>query len=160
MKIPYGKTIYDCSDEHSFKCYAGREFSGIKLDGLTIYQTNFAQETPDKEIFDSKVKNLTFVKCNLSNVSLPTGSTVVDCIQTRFKCQNDLNDWEIDGSGKPLRTLNYNIFLKKGLDLPDPIDIPATKTDKPVDLMKDAEAKKVAAIANSIELTTAMEIKK
>lgn len=157
MKITYNKTIYDCSDEHSFKPYAGREFASQDLDGLAIYQTNFSQEEPDKEIFNNKMTGVTFIKCNLSNVFIPEGNTVVDCIQTRFKAQNDLNDWEIDDSDKPLRTLNHNIFLKKGLDAPDPKDIPVTKVSEPIDLIKEAERKKNAS---AIELTAAMEIKK
>lgn len=160
MKITYNETVYDCSDEHSFKPYSGREFSEIDLNDLVIYQTNFTQETPDKPIFNEKMTGVTFVKCNLSNVFIPDGNTIIDCIQTRFKCQKDLNDWEIDDSDKPLRTLNYNIFLKKGLDLPDPKDIPAVEVKEPIDLIKEAEKKKETADTKSIELTPAMEIKK
>lgn len=135
----YNDIKYDINDEYSFKDFTGR--SGLcfeKISGI-VYASSFGNETPDNHIFPGTMSGVTFIKCNLDNVFIPIGNTVIDCSQRRFKVQNDGNDWLIDGSDNSVLPINYKIFTKFGLPIPQSKDIPITKMDETVDLIESAK---------------------
>lgn len=141
MKFTYLETEYDIDDELSFKNFTGFEFYSrpeYDFSNKIVYQTCFSQETPDSDIFKD-VRGATFIKCNMDNVLIPDGNTVIDCWQRRYKVQNDLNDWLVDTTDKPTMPIDHKIFTKFGLPIPDPKDIPADKVEKVIDLRKEAE---------------------
>lgn len=138
---PYQDNEYD--EDLSFKDFTGLEFHSrpeYDFSNKVIYQSCFSQETPDSDIFKD-VRRAIFIKCNLDNVLIPAGNTVIDCWQRRFKVQNDLNDWLIDVDNKPTMPIDHKIFTKFGLPIPDPKDIPSEKVREVIDLRKVAEAK-------------------
>jgi hypothetical protein len=145
-KVPYpGLEHLDCDKELSFRDFTNREFYSrpeYDFNNKVIYATCFSNEEPDADIFGN-IKGATFIKCNLSNVLIPDGNTVIDCNITRFKVQNDLNDWIIDETNTPIKPIDFKIFEKLELPLPKPEDIPETKVEEVIDLRKEAEAKKV-----------------
>jgi hypothetical protein len=145
MLITYNETEYDCNDAFSFKDFTKR-FGPLWFGTLSgvVYASCFLSETPDNHIFSDSMTGVTFIKCNLDNVFIPPGNTVIDCSQKRFKSQNDLNDWLIDGADKPTLPFNYTMFTKLALPMPDPLDIPLVKVDEPVDLIKEAETIKAS----------------
>ena len=69
---------------------------------------------------------VTFIRSNLDNVFVPAGNTLVDSTQRKFQIQNDLRDWELDATNKPIKVLNEEYWIKEGYSV-DPLDIPSKK---------------------------------
>lgn len=149
MIFIYNKTEYNINDEFSFKDFAGKpakhHYENMPSN-IVIYGSCFSQETPDIHIFPENLTGVTFIKCNLENVFIPIGNTIIDCSQRRFFVQNDKNDWLIDINNNPTMPTNHKYFTKLGLPMPLPKDIPITKVDEAVDLIKVAEIKKLEII--------------
>jgi len=147
----YNKIEYNINDDYSFKDFTGR--SNLEVSGI-VYGSCFSQEIPDNHIFPNDMTGVTFIKCNLDNVFIPVGNTIIDCSQRRFFVQNDKNDWLIndwqdwllDVNDKPTMPTNHKYFTKFGLPMPLPEDIPIAKADEPIDLIKVAEIKKLEII--------------
>lgn len=140
MRIQFGNRIIECSDVFSQRDFTGASFVDIP-DNVTVYGSCFSQETPGSAVFRLDMRGVTFRNCNLMNVDMPPGNTVIDCQTEQFKVQNDLNDWIVDDLGKPIAILNQKQFTKFGLPLPRAADIPATRAEEPVDLLAAAKAK-------------------
>lgn len=114
--------------KYSFKDFTNRSLRDAKdLNGKTIYASVFLQEIPDSRIFPENMKGVTFVNCNLDNVYIPPGNTVIGGSQRRFRVQNDLRDWLIDENNKPIEPLDKEYWESEGYSV-DPKDIP----DKPL----------------------------
>lgn len=102
------------------------------LNGLVIYNSCLSNETPDAQTLPQGLFGVIFIACNLDNVFIPPGNTVIDCTTRQFKVQNDLEDWIIDPVAKtPIEPVNKKFFLIRGLSI-DPKDIPAEKLDKAI----------------------------
>lgn len=123
MKIVFEGKDYECSDEFSRKNFTHAILTERNLDGLAIYASCFMHEEPDSEVFPENMTGVTFLNCNLDNVKIPPGNTVVGGTQRRFKVQNDLRDWEIDDDNLPTRVLNEKHWVAAGYSV-DPADIP------------------------------------
>ncbi|KKK84403.1 hypothetical protein LCGC14_2783690 [marine sediment metagenome] len=131
-----GETIkYD--DDYSFKDYTGRPCKG-KLSGKIIYASCFSHEEPNSKVFPNNMTGATFVNCNLDNCFIPNGNNVIGGSQRKFKVQNDLRDWELDGSDKPTRVMGEKFYIQQGISV-DPKDISTTKL-KDIDEIKKVEA--------------------
>lgn len=123
----------NADDELSFKIFNGwiiTDHPELSLQGKVIYASSFQQEIPDSEIFPKDLV-CTFVKCDLSNVRVPVGCVLLECVQTRFKVQNDLRDWEIDINDQPIRVLSEKYWEIQKVST-DPKDIPVQKVVIPV----------------------------
>jgi len=119
--------------KHSNKDYTGLSLAHLPAEefrGTTIRGTCFAQETPDTEVFPADAIGMGFVGCNLDNVMVPPWCTVTACCARRYRVQNDLEDWEIDGAEKPVRPLNPAVFERAGVSQ-DPKDIPEEPLAEP-----------------------------
>lgn len=135
--VPYEIT---CDDEYSFRDFTHRKLTdhGIiesDLSNKIIYASCFSQENPDSHIFPEDMTGVMFYNCNLDNVYIPPGNTVIGGSQRRFKVQNDLRDWEIDGTDTPKEVINKEYWISQGYSV-DPKDIPATKLEKIEDIKK------------------------
>lgn len=64
---------------------------------------------------------------------------IVDSSRRRFKVQNDLRDWEIDETNKPVKVLNEKYWIREGTSV-DPKDIPTEKIPS-IDQVPKAEVK-------------------
>ena len=144
MKIRFQEGEIECGPASQQDC-TGARFVDI-ADNQVVYGSCYSQETPNSVIFRPDMTGVTFRNCNLMNVLIPPGNTVIDCQTQRFKVQNDHNDWMIDALDKPVLPLNHKIFTKRGLPMPDPKDIPAVKSPERVDLVKAAEEKLARAV--------------
>lgn len=111
---------------YSFKDFTGQNLSEYNIKPQEIRGSCFSQEEPDSHIFPEGMTGVTFLHCNLMNVFIPDGNTVINCQTQRFKCQNDGHDWEIDDIG-PTNILNYKLFNKAGITVPSPAEIPDEK---------------------------------
>jgi hypothetical protein len=96
--------VYTYDDEFSFKDFTNKSLKDIgdSLNNKTIYRTCFSQETPDSVIFPADMIGVTFVYCNLDNVYIPPGNTVIESSQVRFKVQEDGKDWIVDENNNPI----------------------------------------------------------
>lgn len=93
---------------HSHKDYTGRSLAdrpASEFTGTTVRGTCFSQETPDSAVFPSGVTNCTLIACNLDNVLVPAGFSVVGCSRRRFKAQPDGLDWIVDNDNNPVSPL-------------------------------------------------------
>ncbi len=115
-------------DKYSFKNFTQRNLlDATDLEGKVIYASSFSQENPDTKVFSESVKKIIFYNCNLDNVKLnKPGWEVNGGSQRKYKVQNDLKDWEVDDTGKPVKVLNEEDWIKKGYSV-DPAKIPPTK---------------------------------
>lgn len=129
MKLDYEGKTYDCDDELSGRDFTGLEFASrpeLDFSNKIIYATCFGQESPDQPIFGDKLTGATFIRCNLTNVLVPDGNTLIDCITTRCATQNDGRVWEIDESNTPVRLTSEKHWRILGTSV-DPADIPQSK---------------------------------
>lgn len=111
--------------KYSHKDFTGHDLSDRKdMDNIVIENSCFSNETPDALILPANLTGTTFIDCNLDNVFIPKGNTVVRGSVRRFQVQNDREDWLLDGQGKPSSPTNPGDFDKLGLSK-DPVDLPA-----------------------------------
>lgn len=128
MTITYNNIEYEISESYSFKDMTGWDLSAREdMDGIVIYGSCLSHETPDAETLPTNLTGATFIKCNLDNVKVPPGNTVIDCSVRRFSVQNDLEDWIINPVTRaPVEPINRKMFESLGLSI-DPRNIPAER---------------------------------
>ena len=139
-----GYETMDYDEKWSFRNFTNLNCPDLP-DDIVVYASSFYWEQPDYETFRKDLKGVTFIKCNLDNLHIPLGNTVIDCHCRRFCCQNDGHDWCIDDKDKPVKLLcGDKQFLKRGLPCPTPADIPLERVEKAVDYRVLMAAKKIA----------------
>ena len=144
MKVQLDGKFYDCDDKWSFKNFSNRPVPDLP-DGIVVYSTAFYHEQ-DAAPFPEKMTGVTFVKCNLDNVTVPRGNTIIQCSQKRFRCQKDGCDWEIDADDRPVKlACGGKPFIKFGVTPPTPVEIPETKVKEPVEYLRVRLAEKQLA---------------
>ena len=117
------KFIFD--DKYSGKDYTTQTLRDVKdLNSMTIYATCFSKETPDTKVFPDDMTGVTFINCNLMNVFIPAGNTVIGGQTTKFSAQADGEDWVLDKDNKVIEPLEKERFIKEGKSI-DPKDIKA-----------------------------------
>lgn len=160
MRCPQPYEEYEYDEKLSFRDFANRDFLDTPLDGAVIYGSVFSNETPEAEIFGS-ADGTVFIRCNMDNVAIPKGATLIDCTQKRFMVQNDGNDWLLGEDGLPEKPVDFKYYEKRGLPVPDRSWIPSEKIEKgkdPVDLKALAVEAKAEMIAT--EELSAVTIRK
>lgn len=125
---------------HSFKDKKPKEFNDTELIGSCFYQECVYDDPMVlKDIFPDGMKGVTFRRCNLDNVYIPAGNTVEpDCTHKKIKIQNDLEDWILDTTLKPVEPMSKNDFIRLGISIA-PKDIPQTKMEKSITQQKEDE---------------------
>ncbi len=145
MLIHHNDIAYECDESYSFKDMTGWDLADRRdMDGKVIFGSCLAHETPGAPTLPANLKGATFIRCNLDNVRVPAGNTVIDCSTRRIKAQNDGEDWVLDASLKPVEPVNKKHFMNLGLST-DPKDIPKKKLDRPVTAAKIEEIARVGA---------------
>lgn len=120
----------------SFKTVDPSEFNNTCIKGSNFYQEADIDATLEKDIIKSifpvGMTGVEFVRCNLNNVDLPINNTTDSTsVRETIKVQNDLEDWKLDASLKPLEPVFKERYEKLGLST-KPEDIPPTKQEKPI----------------------------
>lgn len=129
MKISFQGITYTCDDALSFKVFTNWDFisrPSYDFAGKVIYGTSFYQERLDADIFGKALPGTIFVNCNLDNVRIPLGATVIGCSQKAILVQNDLRDWELDAQSKPVKACNEEYWIAQSISV-DPAHIPEEK---------------------------------
>ncbi len=127
------------NDKYSFKDFTHQSFKDAKdlKSGTVIYASVFYQEADEKatkkediqkHIFPETMIGVTFVNCDLNNVFIPSGNTVIDIAERTklIKVQNDRSDWYLNDDLTPKEPLAKEQYLRLGISI-NPKDIPATK---------------------------------
>lgn len=129
-----------------YSYFSSRDYTNLNLEDVQenmnheiIRGACFSQQEPDTKVFPDKMSGVTFINCNLDNVVIPEGNKLIDCSNRRYKVQNDLNDWEIDENGNPVRLVNWQYFEKLGLNQPSPKDILLESVKSIVDYTKEVK---------------------
>ena len=134
---------YTVNDKYSWKDFTGKTLTDAKdLKDIVIFGSCFSQEIPDTKVFPDDMQNVTFIGCNLDDVYIPVGNTVIGGTQKRFKVQNDLEDWILDKDNKPIKPIDKEKFTGLGLSI-DPKDIPIEKLSKSITEAKSEELTKI-----------------
>lgn len=85
--------------------YTGWDLSGCTdMSGRTIEGMCLSQCTP-RAVLPADLTGTTFVDCNLDNVVVPEGNTLIRTANRRYLAQEDGNDWEVDENDNPIKIL-------------------------------------------------------
>lgn len=157
------------NEKYSFKDFTGKSLNSVpveELNGTCVKGSCFYQEILEKEpvefkeVFPKDMKNVEFVRCNLSNVLVSSENTFgPDNQHELIAVQNDLQDWIMESSSKEaVEPIRKEEFIEKKLNI-DPAKIPAKKievgqvvNDKGEILDKNREVVKNAEVINSAEI--------
>ena len=132
------------NETHSFKDYMHLSFVAADTadwNNSTVKGTCFYQEAGinasalsdiEKHIFPAGMTGVIFERCNLDNVFVPSGNTVLpDCSVRIIQAQNDLEDWVLDNvSLAPVEPVSKKMFERLSISI-DPADIPITRSIEP-----------------------------
>lgn len=106
MKETHKGIEYTVSETYSNKDMTGWDLSKKKdMDDVVIHGLCLSHEILS-ECLPKNLKGTTFIACNLDNVVIPDGATVIDCSQRRFAKQEDGLDWNLDEDGNPTSIVN------------------------------------------------------
>lgn len=121
------------NDEWSFKILMNQYALDIP-DGIVIYRSSFYWEQPDSKPFRDDMRGVTFVNCNLDNLIIPNGNTVIGGSQRKFKAQADGEDWIVNDQKQPLEPLNKERFIAEGKSIDPSVLINADhNVDEPIE---------------------------
>lgn len=128
--------------EYSYKDFTDKSFTtvdskalGGEIVGSCFYQQAEPNSNPIKEIFPKDLK-ATFIRCNLDNVKIPAGCTMIDC------CNNAI---------RPVNGADY--FINKDTNEPTTPVNPVSETKAPeqqvvtveqaIEVLKNADLKAI-----------------
>lgn len=128
----------------SFKDKKAEEFNDTEIIGSCFYQEcDFDDPVVEKDIFPDGMKGVIFRRCNLDNVQVSVANTVeLDCTHKKIKIQNDLEDWILDATLKPIEPMAKEYFIELGISV-NPKDIPPTKQSKSITQTKEDDLRVV-----------------
>ncbi len=121
--------------DQTFTDRPAKEFNDTEIVGSCFYQ----QAGTDTVVFPADMKGVTFRRCNLDNVLIPSGCTVAeDCCTKRIMAQpltpkatkddgdytEGAVDWFVDKDNKPTEPMDKRRFTEEGRSQ-KPEDIPA-----------------------------------
>lgn len=130
-----GEYSYKDFTHQSFTGVSTAEFNNSEIVGSCFYQESIwhsgslgvTPKDPMIDVFPPLMTGVTFVRCNLDNCKIPIGNTIDErCQNRKIRVQNDNEDWELDGSNKPIEPLDKKRFVEDGKSV-DPKDIPVSK---------------------------------
>ena len=107
--------------DKQFKDLPASDFNNTTIKGSCFYQQYFV----DSDIFPTGMVGVTFENCNLDNVLIPNGNTIVGGCNKKIRVQNDGVDWLLDGALNPVEPVDKKRRLAASESI-DPADIPAT----------------------------------
>ena len=150
----------------SFRNRPVEEFNDTEIVGSCFYQ----EDKPDSQVFPPPMTGVTFRRCNLDNVFIPPGNTVVSegweaCCQKRIMVfpptprakpnQDDppdaCMDWIVDKGNKPVEPMDRRRFEEEGRsllpkDIPDDLILEETLTKAEYEALTETDWKAEAAI--------------
>lgn len=119
------------NEKYSYKDFTRKAFLEVtpkEFNDSEIVGSCFHQGKPNTKIFPDGLEGVTFIKCNLDNVLVPEECEIIGGCHRLIKEQNDLEDWIVDETLRPIEPVDKAVFAKLGLSVL-PADIPGTKLD-------------------------------
>lgn len=121
-------------NKYSVKNYSGKNANFLKnepikdlQEGIIIGTSFYQAERPNSDIFPSGMTGVTFKNCNLDNVLVPVGNTIIGGSHRQIKAQKDWQDWILNPiTLEPVEPINQKQRIAKGLSI-DPQDLPTKK---------------------------------
>ena len=105
----------DFNEKYSFKDFAGQDLSDrLDMTGTIVGSCFFQYDAPDSEVLPSDC-NATFIRCNLDNVAMPKGASVVGGTNKRIKIINDVA-WIVDKDLNPTESMDYDNPMKDWIE--------------------------------------------
>ena len=93
----------DHNAKYSCRNYMGGKAAFLKNEpikelqkGIIIGTCFYQPERPNSDIFPAGMTGVTFKNCNLDNVLVPPGNTIIGGCHRQIKAQNDWSDWILD----------------------------------------------------------------
>lgn len=128
------------NEKYSFKDFSGKSLKDVPVEELNNtcikgsafpFEILLDEQPVSFDIFPDGMKNVEFVRCNLTNVFIPIGNVVsADSQQDLVAMQNDHENWKLDKiTKKPIEPAEKEKFIIEGKSL-DPKDIPKVAIDK------------------------------
>ena len=115
----------------SFKNRPASEFNNTTIKGSCFYQDWKEGESVVKDIFPDGMVGVEFKNCNIDNLFIPVGNTVVGGTNKKIKEQNDKEDWVLNDSLEPVEPITKEIRLKAKVPMNiDPKKLPKKKFTK------------------------------
>lgn len=130
------------NEKYSYKNFMDKTFNELdpkEFNDSTIIGSCFAQQpkivanalspTPPEayeDIFPNGLSNVVFEKCNLDNVLIKAGMTVIGGTNKRIRTMNDWEDWILDADSKPVEPMSKDEWVVANKSI-DPKDIPNVK---------------------------------
>lgn len=149
------------NEKYSYKDFSGQSFVLVdpaEFNNTEIIGSGFSQEgAPDTNVFPALMTGATFKRCNLENVAIPPGNTVVTvgddkCGVNRVMVQNDLENWHVDSGNKPVSPVNLVDFDRFKLSA-DPTDIPSTPMSLSIVMQKELALVNVREIIDRLNVS-------
>lgn len=124
----YNGVDYDISEKYSNRDMTGWNISSAEdMDGIVIVNSCLASQDLSAQVLPANLTGATFIRCNLDNVFIPDGNTVIDCSNRFIAEQNDGEDWLIDPQTlAPIEPVNKKLLEMNGQNT-DPALIPAER---------------------------------
>ena len=131
LLLAFSVNAQEYDTEWSCKSFTGKSWKHLPAEafnGKLIYGTSFYQPNrPKSDIFPDGMVGVTFIKCNLTNVLVPSGNTVEGGTNQQIQAQNDWEDWILDSiTLEPIEPINKKQRIAAGQSI-DPEDIPSQK---------------------------------
>ncbi len=114
---------------HTFLDVDPSEFNNSTIKGTCFYYEIMDGRVGYIQIFPTGITEVIFENCNLDNIFIPPGNTIIDGCHRCIKIQNDLEDWITDKDGNPQEPMSKDQFKKLGIPI-DPEYIPLEKQDE------------------------------
>jgi len=112
--------------KYSYKSFKRKSMLNIPAKEFNDSETigsGFYQDEPFSNVFPPDINGVVFVDCNLDNVNIPAGATVVRGTNKHYKTMNDQEYWIVDKQGNPIEPRDKADFIKCKLSIL-PGDIP------------------------------------
>lgn len=96
-------------------------FNNTTIKGSSFYRESKYNDDGTKipkDVFPKDMKGVVFDRCNLDNVKVPNGNTILpNCSHRKIKVQSDGQDWILDESLNPVEPVNPAYSIKLGLSI-------------------------------------------
>ena len=141
LLLAFSVQAEEINEKYSFKSFPVRDLSfkdrpASEFNNTTIKNSSFYQLWKEgdqdgivRDIFPDGMTGVLFLNCNLDNVYIPSGNELKHSSNKKIAIQNDLSDWILDNTLRPVEPLDKEDRIKRGVSI-DPKDIPSKKFTK------------------------------
>jgi len=138
MSTLNAKYSYKSFTNQDLSALPASEFNNTTIKGAGFFQLFNAGETipssGGKSIFPEGITGVTFLYCNLDNVSIPAGNVIIEGTNKTIQIQNDREFWtlhKVNGVWTPEKPLDFDKYVELGVST-NPDDIPSSELQESI----------------------------